>query len=166
LRKNSTRRRRRRRRRKIWAYDRLQVPDHSLGGYSHRERWLHTRWRFTSRRSSVKNKEENLSPWTWHFLPSGARIQEPDDFGHCIWSRRCMKSKIEEVKDWSLETQPESATQVESRGLLTWICPLGTRRLVYRVRPIKEVDRHKDSKMTWRQRRKVLIHIWLGHCKL
>jgi hypothetical protein len=23
---------------KIWAYDRLQVPDHSLGSYSHRER--------------------------------------------------------------------------------------------------------------------------------
>jgi hypothetical protein len=27
------------------------------------------------------------------------------------------------------------------------ICPLGTHRLVYRVRPIKEVDRHKDSKI-------------------
>jgi hypothetical protein len=83
-----------------------------------------------------------------------------------IWSRRLKKSKIEDVKDWSLETQPESATQVESRGLLTWICPLGTRRLVYRVWPIKKVDQHKDSKMTWRQRRKVLIRIRLGHCKL
>jgi hypothetical protein len=29
--------------RKIGAYDRLQVPDHSLGGYSHRERWSRTR---------------------------------------------------------------------------------------------------------------------------
>jgi hypothetical protein len=27
---------------KIGAYDRLQVPDHSLGVYSHRERWSHT----------------------------------------------------------------------------------------------------------------------------
>jgi hypothetical protein len=46
-------------------------------------------------------------------------------------------------------------------GLLpvTWICPLGTHGLVYRVRPIMEGDRHKDSKMTWRQRRKVLIRI-------
>jgi hypothetical protein len=28
---------------KIGAYDRLQVSDHSLGGYSHRERWSRTR---------------------------------------------------------------------------------------------------------------------------
>jgi hypothetical protein len=27
----------------IGAYDRLQVFDHSLGGYSHRERWSRTR---------------------------------------------------------------------------------------------------------------------------
>jgi hypothetical protein len=54
-----------------------------------------------------------------------------------------MKSKIEEIE--VLETQPESATQVESRGLLTWVCPLGTHGLVYRVRPIMEVDRYKDS---------------------
>jgi hypothetical protein len=27
----------------IGAYDRLQVSDHSLGGYSHRERWSRTR---------------------------------------------------------------------------------------------------------------------------
>jgi hypothetical protein len=31
--------------------------------------------------------------------------------------------------------------------LLTWICPLGTHGLVYRVRPIKEVDKYKDSKI-------------------
>jgi hypothetical protein len=30
---------------------------------------------------------------------------------------------------------------------LTWICPLGTYGLVYRVRPIMEVDRNKDSKI-------------------
>jgi hypothetical protein len=56
-----------------------------------------------------------------------------------------MKSKIYEY--CSFETQPESATQIESRGLLTWICPLGTHRLVYRVRPIMEVDKYKDSKI-------------------
>jgi hypothetical protein len=46
-----------------------------------------------------------------------------------------------------LETQPESTTQVESRGLLTWVCPSGTHGLVYRVRPIMEVDWNKDSKI-------------------
>jgi hypothetical protein len=46
-----------------------------------------------------------------------------------------------------LETQPESATQVESQGLLIWICPSGTHGLVYRVWPIMEVDKHKDSKI-------------------
>jgi hypothetical protein len=55
------------------------------------------------------------------------------------------KSKIEEVE--VLETQPESATQVESRGLLTWVCPSGTHELVYWVRPIKKVDKYKDSKI-------------------
>jgi hypothetical protein len=56
------------------------------------------------------------------------------------------KSKFEEVKDERsrrfevLETQPESATRIESRGLLTRECPLGTHGLVYRVRPIMEVD--------------------------
>jgi hypothetical protein len=65
-------------------------------------------------------------------------------------SRSYMNSKFEEVKDWrtwSLETQPDSATRVESRGLLTWVCPSGTHGLAYRVRPIKEVDRNKDSKI-------------------
>jgi hypothetical protein len=68
------------------------------------------------------------------------------------------KSKIE---DWSLETQPESATRIESRGLLTRVCPSGTRRLVYWARPIKEVYKYKDSKMTWSRRRKTLIRIRL-----
>jgi hypothetical protein len=75
--------------------------------------------------------------------------------------KRLKKSKIEEFKDWSFETQPESATRIESRGLLTWICPAGTYGLVYRVRPIIEVDRHKDSKMAWSRRRKTLIRIRL-----
>jgi hypothetical protein len=30
---------------------------------------------------------------------------------------------------------------------LTWICPLGTHGLVYRVRPMMEVDKYKDSKI-------------------
>jgi hypothetical protein len=46
-----------------------------------------------------------------------------------------------------LETQPEFATQIESRGLLTSVCPSGTHGLVYRVWPIKEVDQNKDSKI-------------------
>jgi hypothetical protein len=58
-----------------------------------------------------------------------------------------MKSKIKVVEDLKFETQPESATRIESRGLLTWECPSGTRGLVYRARPIKEVDKHKDSKI-------------------
>jgi hypothetical protein len=87
-------------------------------------------------------------------------------------SRRYMKSKIEEVEDWrsqsymkiwSSETQPESATRIESQGLLTRVCPSDTHGLVYWIWPIKEVDRHKDSKITWRRRRKVLICIRLGH---
>jgi hypothetical protein len=30
---------------------------------------------------------------------------------------------------------------------VTWVCPSGTHRLVYQVRPITEVDQHKDSKI-------------------
>jgi hypothetical protein len=33
------------------------------------------------------------------------------------------------------------------RLLVTWICPLGTHGLVYRVRLIMEVDKYKDSKI-------------------
>jgi hypothetical protein len=40
---------------KIGAYDRLQVPDHSLGGYSHREHC-----RATDERYFEKNEEENF----------------------------------------------------------------------------------------------------------
>jgi hypothetical protein len=39
---------------------------------------------------------------------------------------------------------------LKERGKVTWICPLGTHGLVYRVRPIKKEDKYKDSKMTWR----------------
>jgi hypothetical protein len=44
---------------------------------------------------------------------------------------------------------------------VTRVCPSGTRGLVYRARPIKEVENYKDSKMTWRRRRKALIRIRL-----
>jgi hypothetical protein len=30
---------------------------------------------------------------------------------------------------------------------VTWVCPSGTHGLVYRVRPIIEVDKYKDSKI-------------------
>jgi hypothetical protein len=30
---------------------------------------------------------------------------------------------------------------------LTWVCPAGTHRLVYRIRSILEVDQHKDLKI-------------------
>jgi hypothetical protein len=30
---------------------------------------------------------------------------------------------------------------------MTWVCPSGTHGIVYRVRPIKEVDKYKDSKI-------------------
>jgi hypothetical protein len=97
-----------------------------------------------------------------------SKIEEIKDFRKLKnWSQKFKKSKIKEIEDfkksklykvedwniwrwmkiWSLETQPESATQVDSRGLLTWVCPSGTHGLVYWVRPIKEVDRHKDSKI-------------------
>jgi hypothetical protein len=98
-RKNSTRRRRRGR--NFWAYDRLQVSDHSLGGYSHRERWSRTRWRITSRRSSIKNEEENFESMdsTFHSHRESG-FKKPDNFGHCIWSRSMKKPKIYEVEDW------------------------------------------------------------------
>jgi hypothetical protein len=54
------------------------------------------------------------------------------------------KSKIE---DLSFETQPESATRIESRGLLTRIYLTGTYGLVYLGRPVKDVDNYKDSKI-------------------
>jgi hypothetical protein len=100
--------------RKFWVHCWWQAPENKLDIYSHRERGLCI---------------DNI-------------IQEPDDFGHCIWSQRLKKLKI-----WSLETQHESATRVESRGLLTWICPSGTHGLVCRVQPIKDVDKYKDSKI-------------------
>jgi hypothetical protein len=48
------------------------------------------------------------------------------------------------------------------RELVTRECPSGTHGLVYRGRPMMEVDKYKDSKITWRQRRKALIRIRLG----
>jgi hypothetical protein len=102
----------------------------------------------------LKSKIYKVGDWR------NRRFQEVED----IWSRRLKKSndwrnrslkksKIEEVRElkkskiWSLETQPESATQVESQGLLTWVCPSGTHGLVYWVRSIMKVDKYKDSKI-------------------
>jgi hypothetical protein len=84
----------------------------------------------------VKSRLKKSKIWrSWSLKKS--KIEEIEDF---------KKSKFEEVRElkkskiWSLETQPESVTQVESRGLLTWVCPSGIHGLVYRVRPIMEVD--------------------------
>jgi hypothetical protein len=41
----------------IGAYDRLQVSDHSLGGYSHRERWARTRRCFFMNITEMKARE-------------------------------------------------------------------------------------------------------------
>jgi hypothetical protein len=97
-------------------------------------------WRSQSLKKPKIYEVEDI--WSW-------RLKKSND-----WRNRSLKKlKIEEVRElkkskiWSLETQPESVTQVESRGLLTWICPSGTHGLVYRVRPIMEVDQHKDSKI-------------------
>jgi hypothetical protein len=45
--------------------------------------------------------------------------------------------------------QPNSSAKfdITSSGTLTWICPSGTHRLVYRVWPIMELDKYKDSKI-------------------
>jgi hypothetical protein len=44
-------------RKKLGAYDRLQVSDHSLGGYSHRERWARTRRCFFMNITEIKARE-------------------------------------------------------------------------------------------------------------
>jgi hypothetical protein len=112
-------------------------------------------WRSQRNRSLKKSKFEEVEVWR------SRRYMKSKTEEIKVWRiRRLKKSKFEEVK--VLETQPESATRIESRGLLTWICPSGTHGLVYRVWPIKEVENYKDSKMTWRRRRKVPIRIWLG----
>jgi hypothetical protein len=33
------------------------------------------------------------------------------------------------------------------RGCVMWVCPSGTHGLVYRIRPVMEVDKYKDSKI-------------------
>jgi hypothetical protein len=100
-----------------------------------------------------KNKKENFESMDSTFTP----IERADSRTRQFWPLH-LKSKIyevkdsrsrrfEEVEDMKFETQPESATRIESQGLLTRVCPSGTRGLVYRVRPIKEVDQNKDSKV-------------------
>ena len=36
----------------------MQAPDQSLGGYSHRERWSRTRWKFSLRKATDKTKRK------------------------------------------------------------------------------------------------------------
>jgi hypothetical protein len=79
--------------------------------------------------------------------------------------QRCLTTR--DVWGWSYHPRVmvgHSCWCIHSPWLsLTWVCPLGTRGLVYRVRPIMEEDWNKDSKMTWSRRRKTLIRIQLGH---
>jgi hypothetical protein len=47
------------------------------------------------------------SPWTQHLLPSGERIQELDDFSHCIsqveYWRNQIFEEVEDSRSWSLK---------------------------------------------------------------
>jgi hypothetical protein len=70
------------------------TPIGSAGRAPDKELLREERWRITSRRTIKKFS----NPWTQHLLPLGERIQDPDDFGHCIWSRRLKKSKIEKIE--------------------------------------------------------------------
>jgi hypothetical protein len=91
---------------KFWAYDRLQVPDHSLRGYSHRERWSRTRWRFTSRSSSMKSGEENFESIV------GGKHQKINSTFHSHRESRFKNPKISgsrriEVENWRNESFQE-----------------------------------------------------------
>jgi hypothetical protein len=112
----------------------------------------------TSAIALAKSKIEEIEVWRSQRLKKSkisrsqsymkSKIEAFEDWRSQSYMKSKKHLKIEEVKDrrsQSLETQPESATRVESRGLLTWVCPSGTHRLVYRVRPIMKVDKYKDS---------------------
>jgi hypothetical protein len=47
--------------------------------------------------------------------------------------------------------------------LVTWVCLSGTHGLVYRVWPIMEVDKYKDSKIDLETKKENPIRIRLGH---
>jgi hypothetical protein len=53
--------------------------------------------------------------------------------------------------EWCWKREKVLCKKVVQKGAcldsVTWICPSGTCGLVYRVRPIKEVDWNKDSKI-------------------
>jgi hypothetical protein len=89
------------------------TPIGSAGRASDEKLLWEERWKVISRRT----RKKILSPWTQHLLLLGERLQELDDFGHCIsqvedWRNRSLKkskieeikifkrSKFEEVKDW------------------------------------------------------------------
>jgi hypothetical protein len=60
LRKNSTKGDEEEENWSLWST--TSIPDHSLGGYSHRERWSRTRWRIISRRLWMEKRKKILSP--------------------------------------------------------------------------------------------------------
>jgi hypothetical protein len=117
-------------------------------------------------------------------LPSGEQIQEPEDFRKSknwsrklkkskieevedIWSRSLMKSKFEEVKElmkskiWSLETQPESATRIESRGYWRGYARWVPADWYIGPSPLRRWTSTRNQRLTWRRRRKALIRIRL-----
>jgi gamma-glutamyl phosphate reductase len=82
--------------------------------------------------------------------------------------KKLLISPMEKLNDPAQMPNPVAAIPTVGanwRGVnsVTRECPSGTRRLVYRARPIMEVDKYKDSKITWRRRRKALIRIRLEH---
>jgi hypothetical protein len=136
---------------------------------------------------------KSSSPWTWHLLPSGERIVRPRKklVNQDTWSQRLKKSKIEEMEDWRSRSfkklkfqaikywRSQKIEEVEDLmfGDSTWVCdssrvsgatdmgmPFGYPRISipgpahYGGRQVEGLE-----KMTWRQRRKVLISIRLGH---
>jgi hypothetical protein len=50
-------------------------------------------------------------------------------------------------KKYSLSVQVKASKRLGATNYVTWVYPSGTHGLVYRVQPIMEVDKYKDSKI-------------------
>jgi hypothetical protein len=104
----------------------------------------------------AKSEIEEIEDWRNQSLKK-SKIEEIKKF---------KKSKLKKVKDWrswSLETQPEFATQVESTNVgmpfgYPWISIPSPAH--YGGGQVQGLD-----KMTWRRRNANLICIWLYTCK-
>jgi hypothetical protein len=93
-------------RKKIGAYDRLQVPDHGLGGYSHRERLSRTRWS-KSKQKKPKRRENNIfepilkkkSTIASRATPIGSTSRAPDDNGkYWLPSKKIIDFIVDNIK--------------------------------------------------------------------